>query len=213
MIIKEIKKQKGATLMELLIAIAVINFGLFAVWGLYLANYNGEQEAQARIVGANLAREGVEAAKNIRDSNWLKTEDGVAGITWDSGLSGGVGDPSAVVSGLLESDSVALDFTVDSIDAPEAMLYLNSDGFYDSDAAGTSTGYRRILVINSICCADADDDLKCDNNTLVFKTEGQMCDGAADEIKVGIDIWSRVFWRYGEGEREFIAQDQIFNWR
>ena len=84
--VRKIKSQKGQGLMELIVAMAVIIVGLFSVWALFFSNFNGEQEAETRMIASNLAREGIEAVKNIRDSNWLAVENNVVNASWDSGF-------------------------------------------------------------------------------------------------------------------------------
>jgi len=68
---------RGQTLVELIVAIAIIEIGLFSVWSLFYVNFNAEREAEMRIVGVNLSREGVEVVKSVRDSNWLKSADNI----------------------------------------------------------------------------------------------------------------------------------------
>lgn len=200
------KNQAGQTLMEVLVAIAMINIGLFAVWALLMSNYTGEKEAEARVIGANLAREGVEAVKNIRDSNWLKIEDNDL-IPWDDGLSG---DGSAIIDDLFNG-SVGLNFTPGDINDPATRLYVNSDGFFNHDNTGQFTPYSRLITIRNICCANGDGDLKCDDYSLVVKPAGEVC--AVNELKIGLDVYSNVLWDYGGRRRNFVAQDQLFNWR
>ena len=40
--------QRGQSLVELIVAVAVINIGLFSVWSLFLVNFNAEKEAEMR---------------------------------------------------------------------------------------------------------------------------------------------------------------------
>ena len=200
------KNQRGQTLMEVLVAIAMINLGLFAVWALFMSNYNGEKEAEARIIGANLAREGVEAVKNIRDSNWLKIEDN-DWMAWDAGLSN---DGSAIIDNLF-TGSVELDFGPNNVNEEAARLYLNAAGFFDHDSTGQFTPYSRLITIRQICCPNNISDLKCDDYSLAVKEAGEVCE--TNELKIGLDIYSNVRWDYGGRRRNFVAQDQLFNWR
>jgi len=200
--------------MELIVAIGIISVGLFAVWSLFLSNFSGEQEARMRIIGANLAREGVETVKNIRDSNWLHLDandpcfyDGVEfdPCLWDSGLT----TENNIILNLLSADRYLGEGT-------DGRLYLDGDGIYVHDPVGnTKTNFSRLITINSICCVDTNGggDLLCDDYTDDFtvKDSGQSCEG--NKLKIGIDIKSTVSWRAGNKNRQTVAQDQLFNWK
>jgi len=79
-------RTSGFTLIEVMAAVAIMSIGL--VGGLTAINNNlknisgGEQ----RIVAVGLAEEGIEMARNMRDTNWL------AGAPWDTGF--GFGPPN-----------------------------------------------------------------------------------------------------------------------
>ncbi|MCI0479767.1 hypothetical protein L0Y59_04435, partial [Candidatus Uhrbacteria bacterium] len=75
--------RKGQTLIEFLIATAVITTGLFAASTLVFSNLALMDRDSDEIVVINLAREGVEQAKQKRDANWL------AGVPFDTGLKSG----------------------------------------------------------------------------------------------------------------------------
>src|SRR3989344_8435958 len=105
MLLESFKNQSGQSLLELVVAIAVITVGLFSVWNLFISNFNGEQEAGARILAVNLAREGIEIVKNIRDSNWLAIENNDPCSSnpcyWDSGLDiDADGDGTAIIANM-----------------------------------------------------------------------------------------------------------------
>jgi len=200
--------------MEVIVALGILTTGLLAVWGLLDSNYNGEKEAKAQVIGVNLAREGVELVKNMRDSNWLHVDSNkpcfykgveIVSCSWDSGLGAGVysiGNQFAVDDNgnpLLFLDSANLDgklFITDSGDYA---------GFY-SNASTTGSkysGYDRLITIKDICCNNA----KCTDNAF------NDCSVGSNLVKVGLDIEVKVNWKINDKKREAIVQDQIFNWR
>lgn len=65
------KKQLGQTLIETLVAIFILVTGLFTALGLANYSFQSTDNSSKQIIGTSLARQGVEAIKNIRDSNWL----------------------------------------------------------------------------------------------------------------------------------------------
>jgi len=210
---KVFNSQSGQGLIELIIAVGVITVGMFSVWALFISNFNGEQEAKARIIGVNLAREGVEAVKNIRDTNWLGTDsnkedcgDGLNELClWDEGLDEG----TFILANLLDDvKNLSLDDSVNDIDS--AVLYQGSDGFYSSDNSGTPTTYHRLITITTICCKDVvqGGDLACDD------TDFANCeDGGTFNLKIGIDVESYVQWTASGVQRDITVRDKLFNWR
>lgn len=65
------KKQSGAALPEVLIAILILVSGAIASLSLMNAILKLAREGNNRIIAVNLAREGIEAMRHVRDSNWL----------------------------------------------------------------------------------------------------------------------------------------------
>ncbi|MFH1668288.1 MAG: hypothetical protein ABH884_04700, partial [Candidatus Komeilibacteria bacterium] len=211
--------QSGQGLLELVVAIGVVSVGLFSVWGLFIYNFNGEQEANARILAINLAREGVEVVKNMRDSNWLHIEDnqgcsygGVLHSTcrFDSGLVDGGGNGDVGIIKELFSEDVYIDYVVTSLDDEATNLYVDGNGFYTHDNVGnTPTKYRRIIKMDNVCCDDDNEDLKCNDTS--FNVQDSLC--GAFELKVGIDVESSVRWTFQGKDRELSINHRIFNWK
>jgi len=68
----KIKSRKGETLVEVSVALVLLVVGaLSALRLLGLAGINN-QITKERVIATNLAREGLEAVRNIRDTNWLR---------------------------------------------------------------------------------------------------------------------------------------------
>jgi Tfp pilus assembly protein PilV len=65
------QKQLGQTLIETLVAIFILIFGLVTALGLAIYSFNSTDNSSREIVGTALAREGIEGFKNARDTNWL----------------------------------------------------------------------------------------------------------------------------------------------
>ncbi|MEK7072265.1 MAG: hypothetical protein AAB969_01710 [Patescibacteria group bacterium] len=217
--LKIFKNKKGQSLVELVVAIGVITIGLFSVWNLFLSNFNGEQEAGARILSVNLAREGIEIVKNIRDSNWLAIENNDScfynGLTydpcnWDSDLSD---DGSGVIENLF-SDDVYIDYSADIISDNQTRIYQDlSSGLYSHDSSDQATTYRRLINIKNICCDDADADLKCDDLSIDFYVKDIGISCAASELKVGLDVKSTVSWLIRDQARQLSVEERLFNWK
>jgi type II secretory pathway pseudopilin PulG len=65
------KYQRGQTLIETLVAIFVMVMGITASLGLANYSLHASSNISQQVIGIGLAREGLEAMKNMRDTNWL----------------------------------------------------------------------------------------------------------------------------------------------
>lgn len=134
--------KKGFTLIEAIVAIGVISIGF--VGSLVLLSRASSQAIalKDRVVAAHIAEEGIEVARNIRDTNWLKGRD------WLFGLIEPIEAPSGTeISGVLNYDSSA----IDDSDQSESRKCLNWNGsFYKhavAPAYACSTSFKRQITL------------------------------------------------------------------
>lgn len=80
------QRQKGQTMLELIITIGIIVSSVMAILGLVIATTKTSSASKAQILATNLAREGIEIARSIRDNNWLSMDVGVANSFWNKSL-------------------------------------------------------------------------------------------------------------------------------
>lgn len=73
---------KGFTLIEMLVVVFVVAVGLVGALSFFNINLNNQFEAKNELIAANLAQEGADLVRNIRDYNLLN------GSAWDANLSG-----------------------------------------------------------------------------------------------------------------------------
>jgi len=67
-----LKDTTGETLLEAVMALSILAIGIMlasTIMGTSIRNMNGSKN---RVIGVNIAKEGLEAVHNIRDTNWLK---------------------------------------------------------------------------------------------------------------------------------------------
>jgi type II secretory pathway pseudopilin PulG len=69
---KEGFNSPGQTMIETLVAIFMLTMGVSAAVGLAIFALNSSANISKQIIGTGLAREGLEAVKQMRDTNWLK---------------------------------------------------------------------------------------------------------------------------------------------
>lgn len=67
--------KKGFTLMEVLIAAFVITSGVAASYMVVQQIFTETFEVSSRLTAAYIAKEGIEIARNIRDTGWLEGDD------------------------------------------------------------------------------------------------------------------------------------------
>ncbi len=85
--IKNQNFKNGFSFIELLLSISIISIGLVGVAGLVVYNLSFSKLSSERLIATNLAQEGIEVVRNIRDSNWLE------GNSFDSNISPGLSIP------------------------------------------------------------------------------------------------------------------------
>lgn len=79
------KYPHGQGLLEATLAIGMILIGLGAVLTLTIQNVSATASSSQRLVAAQLAREGIEAVRDLRDSNWLAANNKKPAQLWDDG--------------------------------------------------------------------------------------------------------------------------------
>ena len=124
---------KGFTLIELLISIFIIIIG---IGGAYLAidkTLSSISNQSSQLIAISLAQEGVEIARNIRDSNFLE------GDIWDDGL--GNGDYEAAYS------DVSLTNCAGSCNFDDLrFLKIDANGFYSYSSGSSESKFKRKIT-------------------------------------------------------------------
>ncbi len=68
------KQSSGQTLVETVVGVFVLTIGISTALGLAVSLFTASSSAVKQVVAAGLAREGVEAVFNMRNTNWLKSQ-------------------------------------------------------------------------------------------------------------------------------------------
>ncbi|MEA3249677.1 MAG: hypothetical protein U9Q03_04980 [Patescibacteria group bacterium] len=206
-------RSAGQSLLEAIVASGIIVTAVGAALTLVQSSINAAKESDNRLIASNLAREGVEVVRAMRDSNWL------AGNDWDQGLEGAGFDYSGVVIFDAATKSWSMDFGAGSLDDVETAVYRQvvtggpeQPGMFLQgipQPAGTDTTlFRRITHTRALCSVVAGSTSNFINYEL--KADGESC---ATE-KIGIDVRSYVRWTSAGGdEREIHVVERMFNWR
>ncbi len=126
---KKYKNKNGFTLVEALVAVAIFSIGTTAAVVSVIQTIKLSERVKTQVVAANLAQEGIEIVRNIRDSNWKSS------LSWDTNLPSG--------SGCVQYNRYALD--------PNCFggtVLLKFDGnYYSHDGTGTDSIFTRQVSI------------------------------------------------------------------
>ncbi|MFA5229894.1 MAG: prepilin-type N-terminal cleavage/methylation domain-containing protein [Candidatus Paceibacterota bacterium] len=68
------KNHKAFSLIESLVAISILMLGILSAFILVIRTLANTPHIQSRLIAANLAQEGVELVRQIRDSNFMNSE-------------------------------------------------------------------------------------------------------------------------------------------
>lgn len=223
------KNNNAQSLVETVVAVAIIMIGVVSTLTLAFATVRAGTESEARVIAVNLAREGIEVVKNIRDSNWLEIEEGNftdscadGGPCWDKYTHAGPSIPggedySCVVyfddiNNIWKLDCGPNDFNhvncgpTLSHDCTQLFRYKGSEqklyGFYNhllNEDPGND--YESVPYKRLVKANEI-----CDDESI--KEDGEKCD-----VKVGIQIISEVRWFEEDRERSTILEDRVYNWK
>jgi len=198
------KTRSGQTILELLIAFMVIAVGLFAAATLVFSNLNLVQRDADEVVAVNLMREGIELAKQVRDSNWL------SGNAFDLGFSDAPLNPldytaTPVWEGAWTPVMTAPSFSFAANDMTHANaaivktennLYANVGG----GVTGNATIFQRLLTFHPIC----------NTAPVSIIDSGTAC--PAGVASIGIRVESHVRWTR-KGTHDLTMYDDLYDWR
>ncbi|MBI3631498.1 MAG: prepilin-type N-terminal cleavage/methylation domain-containing protein [Candidatus Staskawiczbacteria bacterium] len=141
-------KNKGFTLIELVISIAILIVAVIGVYNSFSTVVILTSSVSSRFTAAYLAQEGVEITRNMRDNNWLQKEQG---REWNYGLLNcengceadyKTGTSVSANSGLIPLGDNYLKIKNDITDPAKKVFYS-----YDSFGSFTATKFKRKITI------------------------------------------------------------------
>jgi type II secretory pathway pseudopilin PulG len=135
--------QKGFTIIELLIIITVLSFGILGVYNAFYPAVALTREMSSRLTATYLAQEGIEVVRSIRDSNIVKKSSDQK-MTFASLL-----DQCSVGCQLDYKTGTLFEASADRLQAfdPGLLLRQDVDGFY-SYSDGVKTPFSRKVTIS-----------------------------------------------------------------
>ena len=156
---------KGFTLIELIISIFILSVAIVAIFNVFSIITILTSDTSDRLTATYLVQEGMEIARNIRDTNWLRMDACPGGATpcasWVDGL-GGLG------FGCSSGCEAAYTSTAMSAYAAGSYLYSDAKGFY-TYGSGTKTKFERKIIITPVTDTDGNS-----SNPHIAKVETQV---------------------------------------
>ena len=127
----------GFTIMEMVISISILAFGIVLVYGAFSLVTLLTYGASARFTAVYLAQEGLEIVRNLRDNNFINGEE------WSLGLN------TPPCSTGCRADYTTKEYTEFLPDTSQ-FLGLDSEGFYGYEAGGSPTIFKREITITPL---------------------------------------------------------------
>ena len=138
------RNSKGFTLIETLAALFIIMVGISSFAVLINQTVSYSKTSSYNLMAAYLGKEGIEIARNIRDSNFLKINNSIA-VEWDSGLFTGVDCHTSGCEG---------DYTAQSLTPWTTGQYLKLNGSssprFFNYSTGQDTIFKRKITITKL---------------------------------------------------------------
>lgn len=191
-------KQRGNTVLEMMIALFVLSTGLFAVIGLSFGNVLQTRTSLNEVQAANFAREGVEIVRNIRDSNKYK-KTGTTAVRWNDGVDQ---EGESFINTELRCLGCA---------PSNRNIYQQANGVYmQGPSSGTPTKYERTVNLQPICS------MSSPQNDDFGSKPGSSCDFNTTDtgigVTIGIQVFSTVKWQEENRARQIVVEDRLYNW-
>jgi hypothetical protein len=225
-------KKRGQGILEVVIAMSVIVMGLVSIMSLVFFNINVQNYNHNMLVASNLAREGIEIVRNVRDSNWLDLtkdwddslfiEEGSTGseidvnsfitIIWDQWPSIPVGSSGygIVPAGILWENCINDEYQVDSAICKLSLIPLDNDPTYKTfsheaeNLVGEDTNFYRMIYINEICDTGTEEKVLTDYR--------DFCSDYG-YTKIGMQVISKVGWKNKGSMKIIEAEERIYDWK
>ena len=193
---KIVTKNKGFTIIELLIASVIISTGLLTVVSMIVNAFSSTVPLSDNLTASYLTQEGFEIVRRIRDTNFNKRYTGENGNGEDYDWLANLIEDGDSATGGVDYESTEL-----RQGKEDEKLYIDDDGLFGYDDGGDAeeTTFEREIDLKRSCYEGYHDD----------DFEDDHCgSGSAEYILVRVEVrWDR------RGEtRSYQAETKLFNW-
>lgn len=216
------RKVAGFTLTEVMIGMMILTVAIVSATNLLIGLISSNQNNLTTLQAYYLAQEGLEAVRNIRDTNWLHNQEWLGEdseqlwrgsfLPTDDGESyavnlehggfdlGAEAPSSDAPESTLVSISSAKPWSIDSVNNNAIFRNVDVDNVYlgpSKDGSSVDTGFKRTIIIKKYDCSDSGANLSCDE---------------ADDNKYVL-VESKVEWKLGAKERELTLSEVLTDWK
>lgn len=132
--------QRGQILLETIISLGILVNGVLIVISMSLLVVQLARVSTGRVTAVNLAREGIELVRTVRDTNWLDPNN-----AWPYGLTSG----NYIIDSISGDQLLPAQGNPSSVQAcgTGCQLYLNSENRYVHTVTGTPSNFRRLIQV------------------------------------------------------------------
>ena len=135
------KNNSGFTLVEALVSLTVLTVGLVAGYAAAVSSAGLASSIRNNVIAANLAQEGVEVIRAIRDTNWF------SGVEFDVGLAPGEYEVTYRSAPALSSYK-------------DRYMYIKTGGVYQYNLVGVEDGQKTLFKRKVTISKPSDVELK-----------------------------------------------------
>lgn len=225
------RNYKSQGMIESLVAITVVVVGLVSILTLVVFNLRVQVYSHDMLIATNLAKEGIEVVRSIRDTNWLNGNDWDQDLIIDETFPNPIGDEKGflflntatwngynnvyyLIFNQLACSWDACVFNESTVvGSRPAQMYLSTKDdrtIYDqfssfNDNITVATKFYRVVFVNEICLDDG-------NEEYILTVWNEHCEDFTDE-RIGLQIISKVGWYDKDIMRTVEAEEWIYNWR
>ncbi len=191
--------RRGETIMEVMVAVFILSMVLTAILSLITYTTTGQQASEQGIIAQQLAREGIEVARNLRDSDFL------AGVATSNSLKTSVKNFLTARFTPDTNSWVVVNFGF-CLNWNFCPLWIDpASGSYQHDLVGSSTPFYRYLITDHICRDPS-------NGTESLVTvENTTC--GAPLARVGTRVTSEVRWTDRGATKSVKLYDYLYDWK
>lgn len=195
--------ESGQSLIEVVIAIGVILSVLISIAGLVAINIFGQKKSENKTIASNLAREGIEAIRNFRDTAIVKKRR----VEDETDLEYTESSHYYFVTNFNSDNDNRWKLTGGGSGwGSEYNLGLSANNLYEPGGA-TYTGFKRRITIDSLCL----DPANCGAG------DAGICDPADGASvcasRIGFRVTSEVQWTENTQTQTVKLVDFLYNWR
>ncbi len=194
----------GQSLIEAMVALTIIISSVSSAMVLVQSSITASRIGGSQVVAANLAREGIEVVRGLRDSNWL------SGAGFQTGLVNGAMKTARPFLNIA-AGTWSLVFGNQMLGDPSTVLSMTTGGVFlnaDTPPAGAlASPYSRLLTLNYICRLNSD-------GTERIETGAAATCVPSTETFVGLAAVSSVQWTgVGGVPRVTSVEERLYDWR